>query len=68
MHDSEDNLLQNNNKRNKLVEKMEDLSTEAHQEPTYESEEAEPKIVRTDADIVKELVEMKFLTQNRIIL
>ena len=50
---------------NNLVKKMEDLSTAAHQEPYYENEETEPKLVRTDADTVKELVEMKFLTQRR---
>ncbi len=56
--------LQNDN-RNKLVKKMEDLSTAAHQEPNYENEETIRKLVRTDADTVKELVEMKFLTKNR---
>ena len=30
-----------------------------------ENEETEPEIMRTDADTVKELVEMKFLTQRR---
>ena len=35
-----------------------------NEEPDHETEEAEPEVIRTDADTVKELVEMKFLTNN----
>ena len=34
-------------------------------EPDYENEKAEPKITGTDADTVKELVEIKFLPKKR---
>ena len=34
-------------------------------EPDYENENAEPEIAKTDADTVKELVEMKFLSKKR---
>ena len=33
-------------------------------EPDYENENAEPEIAKTDADTVKELVEMKFLSKK----
>ena len=36
-----------------------------NEEPDHEIEEAEPEIIRTDADIVKELVEMKYFTKKR---
>ena len=36
-----------------------------NEEPDHETREAEPEIVRTDADTVKELVEMKYLTKKR---
>ena len=35
-----------------------------YQEPVHETGEGEPKIVRTDADTVKEMVEMKFLKRK----
>ena len=36
----------------------------SNKEPDPETGEAEPEIVRTDADTVKELVEMKYLSNN----
>ena len=36
-----------------------------NEEPDHETGEAEPEIVWTDADTVKELVEMKYLTRKR---
>ena len=36
-----------------------------NEEPDDETGKAEPEIVRTDADTVKEMVEMKFLTKKR---
>ena len=37
----------------------------SNKEPDPETGEVEPEIVRTDADTVKELVEMKYLTKKR---
>ena len=54
-----------NGNRNKVFEKMEDVSSAA-QERNHENEETEALIVNTDADIVKELVEMKFLTKKGV--
>ena len=39
-------------------------STPPNEEPDHETWEAEPKVIRTDADTVKELVEMKYLTKK----
>ena len=39
-------------------------STPPNEEPDHETGEAEPKVIRTDADTVKELVEMKYLTKK----
>ena len=63
MDEVEDSLQSDDG--NKVLEKMEDVSPAA-QEPNHNIEDTEALPVRTDADIVKELVEMKFLDRNRI--
>ena len=39
-------------------------SIHPNEDPYHETGEAEPKVIRTDADTVKELVEMKYLTKK----
>ena len=41
------------------------MSVQPNTEPDPENEEAEPDTIRTDADTVKELIEMKFFPKKR---
>ena len=50
----------------KASKKYESVPSTSNTEPGHENEEAEPDTIRSDADTVKELIEMKYLPKKKI--
>ena len=48
----------------KASKKYESVPSTSNTEPGHENEEAEPETIRSDADTVKKLIEMKYLPKK----